>query len=216
MSPLLEASVLEQPLLIVGAGFVLKQCAAAWQEAQPERNIRILEAAALDHVNRAMDAFPASEWRAFGVLPASGVNMARLKLMVDLRLKGYKLESFVSPTASVPRGLKLAENCFINAGAVIEEEVKTRDNLFVGARAVIGYGSELGHSVWIGAGALLGARISVGDNCVIGSGASLADDMRVGELCELNIAQEYRRSVEAKTFFSPIFDGPMRIYGARG
>ena len=206
----------EAPLLLVGAGVVLEQCAAAWRDAQPERTIEVLETKSNDYFNRdlgPMEAFPAIEWRAFAALPGSGLNMARLKLLVDIRMKGYKLESFVSPAASVPKGMKLAENSFVSAGAVIEEGVKVRYNLFVGARAVIGYGSDLGHSVWVGTGALIGSKASIGDNCVIGSGAIVADGVRVGKLCELNIAQEYRTSIESKTFFSPMFDEPVRIYG---
>ncbi len=208
--------MLDRPLLVVGAGTVLEQCAAAWKEAQPDRTIEILEVGSPDHFTRNLDAmseYPAERWCAFAALAGTGVNMARLKLMVDIRLKGYRLDSFVSPSASAPRGWKLPENCFVSAGAVVAENVKTRHNLYVGSRAVIGFGSQLGHSVWIGAGAVLGSKVSIGDNSLVGPGAVIADDVQVGKFCELNLAREYRESIASKTFFSPMFDGPVRIYG---
>jgi NDP-sugar pyrophosphorylase family protein len=210
--------VTNRPLLIVGAGVVLRQCAAAWTAAQPERTIRTIETTSHDHFNRdlsPMADFPASEWNAFAALSGDGLSMARLKLFMDIRMKGYKLESFVSPGASVPGGMNLGENSFVAPGAVIEDDVAARYNLCVGARAVVGYGSRLGHSVWIGAGALIGSEVSIGDNCTIGSGAVVANGIQVGKLCELSIAREYRESIESKTFFSPMFDEPVRIYGGR-
>jgi hypothetical protein len=210
--------MIDRPLVIVGAGTVLERFAAAWKSEQPQRTIEVLEVDSPDHFTRnldRLDGYPAEQWCAFAALTGSGVNMARLKLMLDIRMKGYKLDSFLSPAASVPKELTLPENCFISAGAVVEDKVKVRHNLYVGPRAVIGSGTQLGHSVWISSGALLGTKVSIGDNSVVGTGAVVADNVQVGKFCELNIAQEYRTSIESKTFFSPMFDGPVRIYGSR-
>lgn len=207
-----------RPLVIVGAGTAVEQCAAAWKSEQPQRTIEVLEVESPDHFTRNLDRmedYPATQWCAFAALASGGVNMARLKLMLDIRMKGYKLDSFLSPAASVPRAFTLPENCFVSPGAVFEDQVTVRHNLYVGPRAVIGFGTRLGHSVWIGSGAVIGSKVSIGDNTVVGSGAIIADNVQVGKLCELNIAQEYRTSIESKTFFSPMFDGPVRIYGNR-
>lgn len=213
-----EPSVTGRPLVIVGHGVCLDACAAAWRDAQPDRRIDAIALETPDGFNRNLDplrAYPHESWQAFAILPGTGINMARLKLMMDLKMIGYKLDSFVSSRAMAPSAWRPPENSFVSDGAVIGHSVLTKYNLFVGPRCVIGHGAKLGHSVWLDTGALVGAGVTIGDNVLIGQSAILADGITIGRHCELMVAGHYRESVDEKTFYNPMFPNPVRIYGSR-
>jgi len=205
------------PLLIIGAGIAVLECAAAWSSAQPSRRIEILEVKSADNFNydiAPLEAYDGREWRAFAALSNEAINFPRLKLMTDLRLSGWRLERFVSPHAMAPPGWIPGENSFVSAGAVIGIQCATKHNCWIGPRAVIGANVKLGHSVWIGPGAIVGEGVVVGDNTSIGSGAIVSDGVIVGRQCELLLAREYGgASIADRTFYSPMFPEPVRIFG---
>jgi hypothetical protein len=203
-------------VLIVGAGTTLERCAAIWRDSGVCEHLEVLPLESADGFHRnlsPLSAFPAAQWRVYCALSGSGLNMARLKLMIDVRMAGYQLASFVSPRAMVPRGWKIPNHTFISDGAVVEPSTSAKHNLYVGPRAIVGFGVTLGHSVWIGAAATIGPKSEIGDYTVIGDNVQLIEGMKVGSRCELLIPREYREPVADKTFFSPMFENPVRIYG---
>ena len=206
----------QSPLLLVGAGTALRECYAAWSSAQPDRKVEIIEASSKDNFNydiAGLEQYDALGWLAFAALANDAINFPRLKMMTDLRLQGWRFDRFVSPHAMVPRNWLPGENSFVADGAVIGVNCTVKHNCWIGPRAIIGPNVKLGHSVWIGPGAILGEGVSVGDNTSIGAGVIVANAISIGRQCELLIAQEYRSVVPDRTFYSPLFPEPVRIYG---
>jgi hypothetical protein len=206
----------QRPLLLLGAGTTLHQSFAAWSQARPDRRIEVAEIHSSDNFNydvSSIESYDRDHWLAFAALSNEAINFPRLKLMTDLRLLGWKFDRFISPRAMVPIDWSLGENGFIADGAVIGINCTLKHNCWIGPRAIIGPNVKLGHSVWVGPGAIVGEGVVVGDNTSIGTGAIVADAVTIGRQCELLIAQEYRAPVPDRTFFSPLFSEPVRIYG---
>jgi hypothetical protein len=207
----------EQPsLLVIGAGTALQQCVAAWSSLTPQREVQVVSISSADNFNydlAPIENHDRQRWLAFAALSNDAINFARLKLMTDLRLLGWRLDRFISPHAVVPLSWQPGENGFVAEAAVVGVGSTMKHNCWIGSRAIIGPNVKLGHSVWIGPGAILGDGVVVGDNTSIGAGAIVADHVIIGRQCELLIAREYRDSVADRTFYSPLFSEPVRIFG---
>jgi len=204
------------PLLVLGADTALQQCIAAWSSLSPDREVQALAISSADNFNydlTPIENYDRRRWLAFAALSNDAINFPRLKLMTDLRLLGWRLDRFISPRAMVPPSWQPGENGFVADGAVIGVGSTMKHNCWIGPRAVIGSNVKLGHSVWVGPGAIVGDGAVVGDNTSIGAGAIVCDQVTIGRQCELLIAQEYRNSVADRTFISPLFSEPVRIYG---
>jgi acetyltransferase-like isoleucine patch superfamily enzyme len=209
-------SEIRDAVLIVGAGTTLERCAAIWRDSGVCEHLEVLSLESVDGFRRdlsPLSAFAVTQWRVYCALSGLGLNMARLKLMIDVRMAGYRLASFISPGAMVPRDWKVPDHTFISDGAVVEPSINAKHNLYVGPRAVVGFGTTVGHSVWVGTAATIGPKSDIGDYTVIGDNVQLADGMKVGRRCELLIPRLYRDPIADKTFFSPMFENPVRIYG---
>src|SRR5258706_15989023 len=94
----------QQPtLLIAGGGRALDAREAAWRSAYPERRIVRVELSAPDQFNydvSPLRVYAADEHTVFLALGNHAINFSRLKVMGDVKLAGYRMEAFVSPTAS--------------------------------------------------------------------------------------------------------------------
>jgi len=209
----------QPPLLAIGAGTALQQCVAAWSSSAPNRDVQVVEISSADNFNydlAVIESYDRQRCLAFAALSNDAINFPRLKLMTDLRLLGWRFDRFISRHAMIPAGWRPGENGFVAEGAVVGVASTMKHNCWIGARAIIGPNVKLGHSVWIGPGAMLGDGVVVGDNTSIGAGAQICDHVTIGRQCELLIAQEYRIPVADRTFYSPLFSEPVRIYGRPG
>jgi len=203
------------PLFLIGHGPEFRNGVDEWREAQPAREIAVVEIEPDDvYADRYLPLyeFPSDRWVAFGMLPPAGLNMARAKLMLDLKLAGYRLDAFASPHAILPASWKLPEHSFVSAGAQIDHGVRAGFNLFVEGGARVRRGASLGRSVFVAASACVGFDAEIGDNTLIGGSVVVGPGVRVGRQCELLVARTYTRAIDDRTFFSPQFEDAVRVY----
>jgi UDP-3-O-[3-hydroxymyristoyl] glucosamine N-acyltransferase len=161
-------------------------------------------------------ALPAAEGGidVFAAVDQSALNFARFDLYGRLRLIGYKFRTLVHPSAVVDPSVQLGENCWVGPGANIGPQARLGHNTFVGAGALIESQASLGANVWAGAAARVGAGAAIGIHSVIGADVRVADGVAIGRYCSIETPGAYLQSLPDKTYIDPLFDLPVRVYGA--
>jgi UDP-3-O-[3-hydroxymyristoyl] glucosamine N-acyltransferase len=118
---------------------------------------------------------------------------AAFALLLDMHQKhqyekvGYEQPSYVSPKATIGKGVYIGAFSYIGDGVVIEDAVKIFPNCFIGDGARIGRGTR------IHAGTKVYHRCSIGANCLIHSGVVIGAD---GFGFNLSPAGEYEKMAQ--------------------
>ena len=114
----------------------------------------------------------------------------RRKLFCDLKKRGLKIPSIVSPLsyvsqhASIGEGTilfpftvidvesKVGNNCIINHATILGHEAIVGDNCHISANCVVGK-SSIGHDTFIGVNSFVNNGVEIAPHCVIGSGSNV-------------------------------------------
>jgi len=110
-----------------------------------------------------------------------GDNVARLKLLNDLRELGFNLPTVVHPTAAISRHAEIAEGTVVFAQAVINVGAKLGMGCIVNTGAKIDHDCVLGVAVHISPGVSLAGGVAIGDYSWIGIGASVKQLIVIGK-----------------------------------
>ena len=101
---------------------------------------------------------------------------AAFALLLDMHQKhqyekvGYEQPSYVSPKATIGKGVYIGAFCYVGDGVVIEDGVKIFPNCTIGDNARIGKGTRIHANVSVYAKCVIGA------DCIIHSGAVIGAD----------------------------------------
>jgi NDP-sugar pyrophosphorylase family protein len=202
-------------LFIIGEGDYLKQAELAWADFYDPADIATHEMARTDWVSwdtAMLDAYPSETHKCFVAYGTHPLNMARLRLMSDIKQKGYKLETYISPRASVAADATIGENSFVSDGAVIGGGAIIPFNCYIGPRVIVGPGSKLGHSVWLDAGTITGPRVQIGHNTTLGIGITIREECKIGHQCEITKVMDITQDIPNRTFYHPMFETEVRIF----
>lgn len=102
------------------------------------------------------------------------------------KLKGYKLESYISSKAGNISPLVVGDNCLVLENQSIQPGVVIGNNVAVFGSVVLGHHSKIGDHCWLTSGAVLagntriGNRCFLGVNCMIGHFVEVGDDSFIG------------------------------------
>ena len=202
-------------LLVMGFGehfeMVASQFASRFANRRVER-LPLSAEGAMEPDEALTGSYTADQWDAFAAVGPDALNFPRLSLFFHLKLKGFRLESFVHPSAVVDPSVEIGQNSYVGESAVIQPGVRIDYNSVIGARSVVGYGCRVGSSVWVGNGCIFGPGCAIGAHVVVGPGAVVADRVNVGKHSVLQLARSYEKDVPEKTFHHNLFDSPERIY----
>lgn len=152
--------------------------------------------------------FPPSEYDAFVAISYSCVNKTRASKYFELKNKGYKLASFISPKIS-NYALSIGDNCFILEDNTIQPFVEIgnnvtlwsgnhighhssiKDHCFISSHVVISGGCTIGSFSFIGVNATLRDHITLGESNIIGAGTLILSNTSD---CSVYIGEESRLS----------------------
>lgn len=136
------------------------------------------------------------------VLIALGNATNRMKLGNDLATRGLVQwtyvhpSAWVSPTATLGKGVIVSPNCVINANAQVG------DNVAINVFCSIGHGAVIGaHSVLSPFSALSGDA-SLGERCFLGTRATLFPKVSMGNGCVVDAHSAVKQSVGDKKIVS--------------
>lgn len=201
---------------IVGTGDYLQEVFFIWQHANgqdaPEK-IDIPQHRDYTFDLSPLDALNPSDGEVFVAIDERFGNFKRMELMQTVMARGFKMASFVHPSAVVGVDVKIGMNVFVGACAVIGHATRIDYNSVVQAGVHIGPRGQIKSSCWIENGVQLGADVELGAHCTIRMGASIRAGVKVGRGCELGWPRLYENNVPGKTVFDSRYDEPIHTYG---
>jgi acetyltransferase-like isoleucine patch superfamily enzyme len=201
---------------IVGGGLYLEQAYQAWKQARPDETVTKIEIpqtrdyrfdfTVLDDLNPAEDQMFVAYDERFG-------NFKRMEIMQKAMELGFKLDSFIHPSASIADNAVIGPNVYVGAQAVIEYGCRIEYNTVLHAGVYVGANTRIKPSCWVESGVQLGANVEIGTHCIIRMGASVRKDVKIGRGSELGWPRLYEKNVPNKTVYDIRYDEPIYTYG---
>jgi len=135
-----------------------------------------------------------SAYRGFLALDSRNDNRIRAHWADRIADMGYKLETYIDPSADVPADFRVGANTLVMDSAGAHPYVKIGRNTVIGARTRLGFGTTVGDHCWL-SGAILGESVQVGAMATIGQNATIAPGTTIGAGCVIGPGTLVRTSL---------------------
>lgn len=204
-------------LTLIGCGLVFENVAAGWKSIESERTLNVIALPSTDTAARdvasLLEKLDPSVTAVFIAIDQQALNHARLDIYGQTRLRGFKSETLIHPSAVIEESVKLGENCWIGAGVRVGHDVSIGNNTLIGEACRIEAHAKISANCWLGSGAGIGAYTTLGVHCVIGRDVKLNGNLQIGRHCSIDVPGYYSDSLTDGTFIDPLFPLPVKIYG---
>ncbi|WP_245651036.1 DapH/DapD/GlmU-related protein [Paramagnetospirillum marisnigri] len=130
-----------------------------------------------------VERFPPAEVRMFVAMGYHDLNAVRAARLAQAAALGYGFVSWVSPRASIGKGVEIGANCLVMPQASVQPFARLEDGVFVWDNAVIGHHAHIGAHCWITAGAVVASSVGLGAECFLGANAVIVNEVTVGRRC---------------------------------
>lgn len=107
------------------------------------------------------------------------VNRLRAERCAQARAMGYRLFSYVSPTAIVWDGCRIGENCKIGETSIVQPFAQLGENVFIGSGCIVGHHAVLGDHCFLASRVTLGGGVVVGPYAFLGTGATARNRLTI-------------------------------------
>lgn len=111
------------------------------------------------------------------------VNQLRAERLQQAREKGYRLFSYISPSATLWQGHPPTTHCKIGEQTLIQPFAQLGENVFIGSKCIIGHHAKIGDHTFMGSGVVLGGGVEIGTAAFLGSGAVVRNKAKIGKRC---------------------------------
>jgi sugar O-acyltransferase (sialic acid O-acetyltransferase NeuD family) len=142
-----------------------------------EQTLRGLPVVPLDELEA---RFPPEATDAFVAIGPTGNNAVRAAAFDDLRRRGYRLPTLISPHAVVAADAVIGENVVIGHLTVISSLCRVGDNVVVGSTCNVGHHCQLQAHAFLAGHAVLAGSVVVGERAFVGAGAVIRDNLAIG------------------------------------
>jgi sugar O-acyltransferase (sialic acid O-acetyltransferase NeuD family) len=135
----------------------------------------------------------------FAMLVAIGyqdVNTVRAARCEQARAKGYRLISWVSPRAHVPKGCVIGANCIVMDGASLQPQARLGDDVFVWNGAVVGHHATIGDHCWLASNCTISSTVVAEPFCFFGVNAAIGHGITIGARNIIGATTVITRSTE--------------------
>jgi sugar O-acyltransferase (sialic acid O-acetyltransferase NeuD family) len=136
-----------------------------------------LPVVAFDEVEK---RFPPAEHAMLVAIGYHDRNMVRAERCRLARQKGYRLASWVSPRAHVPKTCTIGENCLVMDGASLQPHARLGDDVFVWHGAVVGHHAAIGDHGWLASNCTVSSTATVEPHCFLGVNAAVGHGITIG------------------------------------
>lgn len=162
-----------------------------------------------------LDHYPVGEYEIFVALEHARNNVARAQIAAEARSLGYRLFSFVDPSASLAKGVKVSEHCLVLGNVTAQFGVYIGENVIIGANCFFGQGATIGADSYFGSGVFVDRFAKIGRNCVVGSQVRIAEGVSIHEWTFLKSFQEVTVSIKRPTIIHSALRTPGHIVDRR-
>jgi sugar O-acyltransferase (sialic acid O-acetyltransferase NeuD family) len=125
-------------------------------------------------------AFPPGEFEMFVPLGFQRMNGLRAERYLDVKARGYRCISYVSPRHTAPEPVTVGENCFILDGQAFNLDVTIGNNVTMWSANHIGDRTVIGDHAWISSHVTLSGDVTIGEACFLGVNACVSNNVRLG------------------------------------
>lgn len=109
------------------------------------------------------------------------LNRDRQKKCEEIKAKGYKLASYISPHAFVSSTATIGEHCFIFENNVIQSNVTIGNNVILWSSNHVGHDTQIEDHNFISSHVVISGHCRIGSNCFVGVNSTLANNTVLGE-----------------------------------
>ncbi len=200
-------------LVIAGSGQALEQaCATAVNAGLSFDRIELRTADRFNFdLEPLCDQYRPADTAVFVALDGRGVNLARHKLVAEVRLKGYAPQNIVAPDASLDPDVCLMGNVYVGQGCHLLAGSSLGTGCWVDRAVIVERDSRLGACVTLGAGVVVGRASEIGTGTSLGTGSSTLANSRIGRHCEWLLPGVLPEVLLDRSFFDSLMPEGARI-----
>lgn len=151
------------------------------------------------------------ETKVFVALDPRAVSYARLKLIAEVRLRGYRTFDLISPGATLGTKVVLKGNVYIGPGCHIGDDCTLGVGCWLERQVIVGTGARLGASSTLGHGVRLGAATNIGIGSSLGEWAITRAGTKVGRHGGWLLPTLLPEYLPDKSFYDPCLPEGARI-----
>ena len=133
--------------------------------------------------DRVADRYSPREYSMMIAVGFARANRLRAERFAEAKALGYRLLSYVNPTAVIWDGFVLGENCRIGENVNVQPFTDIADNVFIGSGSIIGHHSTIGANCHLSSSVRVAGDVTVDPFCYIGSNATIRDGVRIAPSC---------------------------------
>lgn len=201
--------------VILGSGEALDQaCATAVKAGLAFKR---LDVSSVDRFN--FDLTPLfknyipADTAVFVALDARAVNLARHKLIAEVRLKGYALLNIVASDAALDEEVRLMGNVYVGAGSFVAGPGVLGAGCWLGKRVLVEAGCRIGACASLGTGVVLNGGTEIGTGTSLGAGSFTVENARIGRYCEWLLSGLVPERLPDRSFYDALMPDGARILG---
>lgn len=147
-------------------------------------------------------SFPPDQFHAFVAIGPVRNNRVRASAYGELRRKGYRFASYVSPRAEVSPDASIGEGVSIGHFCVIGPWARIGDNVLIGSASIIGHHCQLLSHAFLPAHVVMAGSVVVGERAFVGTGATVRDNVTLGEGCVIAAGSAVLGDVEPNSVYA--------------
>ena len=161
--------------------------------------------------------FPPGECHAFVAIGPVRNNQVRAARFLELRRKGYRFASSISPRAEISPDATLGENVTIGHFCVISAWARIGDNVLIGSSSNIGHHCHVQSHAFLPSHVVMAGSVVIGERAFVGTGVTIRDNVNIGEGSVIGAGSTILGDVEPNSVYaSPAARAlPMRADQAR-
>lgn len=124
--------------------------------------------------------YPPSEYNFFAPMSPQKMNRLREKVYNDIKLKGYKLISYISSKATIFNNA-IGDNCFILENNTIQPFAKIGNNVVLWSGCIIAHHSVVNDHVMFTSHVVLSGHCIIENYCTLGANSTIRDGLKIAE-----------------------------------
>jgi sugar O-acyltransferase (sialic acid O-acetyltransferase NeuD family) len=124
--------------------------------------------------------FSPVDFAMFVAIGYQDLNTVRAERCRRARAKGYRLATWISPRAHVPKGCTIGANSIVMDGASLQPYAHLGDDVFVWNGAVVGHHATIDDHCWVASNCTISSTATVEPYCFVGVNAAIGHGIKIG------------------------------------
>ncbi|MDO6709119.1 acetyltransferase [Aliiglaciecola sp. 2_MG-2023] len=142
------------------------------------------------------EKYPPSEYKFFAPMTGKQMNRLREQIYTEIKVKGYKLISYVSSKATIFLNSEIGDNCFILEDNTIQPFTTIGNNVVLWSGNHIGHHSKINNHIFFTSHVVLSGHCIVDDYCFFGVNSTIRDYTHVAQGTLLGMGSSLTRDSE--------------------